>query len=150
MMKKTGLAIIGMMIILLASCASTGGGAGGVSLAEAIEQSAGKIAADLPAGSRVAFAAWESPNLGLSDYIMEEMTGALVDRGMEVADRQNLEYVYKELNFQMTGEVSDASTVSIGKSLGATMVITGQLTELGGPYRYRASAIKRSKYPLTG
>jgi tetratricopeptide (TPR) repeat protein len=113
----------------------------GLSLAEAIEQSAEKIAADLPDGSRVAFAAWESPNLGLSDYIMEELTGALVDRGMEVADRQNLEYVYRELNFQMSGEVSDESARSIGKFLGADLVITGQLTELGGPYRYRANAI---------
>jgi tetratricopeptide (TPR) repeat protein len=113
----------------------------GLSLAEAIEQSAENIAADLPTGSRVAFAAWKSPNPGLSDYIMEELTGALVDRGMEVADRQNLEYVYRELNLQMSGDVSDESAVSIGKFLGATMVVTGQLTELGGPYRYRASTV---------
>jgi tetratricopeptide (TPR) repeat protein len=113
----------------------------GLSLAEAIEQSAEKIAADLPAGSRVAIVAWESPSLGLSDYIMEELTGALVDRGMEVADRQNLEYVYRELKLQMSGEVSDESARSIGKFLGAGLVITGQFTELGGPYRYRASAI---------
>jgi tetratricopeptide (TPR) repeat protein len=72
---------------------------------------------------------------------MEELTGALVDRGMEVADRQNLEYVYRELDLQMSGDVSDESAVSIGKFLGATMVVTGQLTELGGPYRYRASTV---------
>jgi tetratricopeptide (TPR) repeat protein len=113
----------------------------GVSLGEAIEQSAEKIAAELPAGSRVAIVAWESPSIGLSDYIMEELTGALVDRRLEVADRQNLEYVYRELNFQMDGEVSDESARSIGKFLGADLVITGQLTELGGPYRFRANAI---------
>jgi hypothetical protein len=60
---------------------------------------------------------------------MEELTGALVDRGMEVADRQNLEFVYKELNFQMSGEVSDEEVVSIGKFLGADMVITGSLRD---------------------
>jgi tetratricopeptide (TPR) repeat protein len=113
----------------------------GLSLLEAIEQSAEKIAADLPAGSRVAFAAWESPSLGLSDYIMEELTGALVERGMEVADRQNLEYVYKELNLHMSGAVNDASARSIGKFLGADLVITGQFTDLGGPWRYRANTI---------
>ena len=143
---------------VLASCAGTGGPPAasapvtrtveepvyegeGVSLAEAVEQSAEKIAAELPAGSRVAIVAWESPGAGLSDYLMEELTGALVDRRMEVADRQNLEYVYRELDFQMSGEVSDESARSIGKFLGADLVITGQLTELGGPYRYRASAI---------
>ena len=120
-----------IVLRVLASCASTGGSSYegvGISLAEAIEQSAEKIAGDLPAGSRVAIVAWESPSAGLSDYIMEELTGALVDRDMEVADRQNLEYVYRELDLQMSGDVSDESARSIGKFLGADMVITGQLT----------------------
>jgi tetratricopeptide (TPR) repeat protein len=89
----------------------------------------------------VAIVAWESPGAGLSDYIMEELSGALFDRAIEVADRQNLEYAYRELNLQMSGNVSEESARSIGKFLGADLVITGQLTELGGPYRYRASAI---------
>jgi tetratricopeptide (TPR) repeat protein len=139
-MKKAFLTFVGVLTVFFASCATTGSG-DGVSLAEAVEQSAEKITADLPAGSRVAIVAWESPSAGLSDYIMEELTGALVDRGMEVADRQTLEYVYNELDLQMSGEVSDESARSIGKFLGADLVITGQLTELGGPYRYRANAI---------
>jgi tetratricopeptide (TPR) repeat protein len=152
-----------LILLALASCATSGGSGAapapyqgaqtippdnnivyegdGVSLNEAIEQSAEKITADLPDGSRVAIVAWESPSAGLSDYIMEELTGALVDRDLEVADRQNLEYVYKELQLQMSGEVSEESAKSIGKFLGADLVIMGQLTELGGPYRYRASAI---------
>jgi tetratricopeptide (TPR) repeat protein len=160
-MKQSGNKLFGILAFLLAvlaSCASTGGSAvpatpanradnepifegDGVSLAEAIEQSGEKIVADLPKGSRVAIVAWESPSNGLSDYIMEELTGALVDRRMEVADRQNLEYVYRELKLQMSGAVSDESARSIGKFLGADLVITGQFTELGGPYRYRANAI---------
>jgi hypothetical protein len=60
----------------------------------------------------VAIVAWESPSAGLSDYLMEELTGALVDRDMEVADRQNLEYVYQELKFQMSGELSDENARS--------------------------------------
>jgi tetratricopeptide (TPR) repeat protein len=133
------LPLVAIALAVFLSCATTG--VSGVSLAEAIEQSAEKIAADLPAGNRVAIVAWESSSIGLSDYIMEELTGALVDRSMEVADRQNLEYVYRELNFQMSGDVSDESARSIGKFLGVDLVITGQLTELGGPYRYRANAI---------
>jgi tetratricopeptide (TPR) repeat protein len=135
------LAFIGVLAMIFAACATMGGGGEGLSLAEAIEQSAEKIAADLPAGSRVAIVAWESPSAGLSDYLMEELTGALVDRRLEVADRQNLEYVYRELDFQMSGDVSDESARSIGKFLGADLVITGQLTELGGPYRCRTNAI---------
>jgi hypothetical protein len=45
---------------------------------------------------------------------------------MEVADRQTLGYVYKELNFQMSGDVSDKSARSIGKFLGADLVIRSE------------------------
>jgi predicted small secreted protein len=135
-----GLAFAGVLAVFLASCATSGGSGDDVSLMEAIEQSVEKITADLPDGSRVAIVAWESPSAGLSDYIMEELSGALVDRDMEVADRQNLEYVYRELH-QMSGDVSDYSARSIGKFLGADLVITGQLTKLDCPYHYRASAI---------
>jgi tetratricopeptide (TPR) repeat protein len=132
---------------LFAACASSGGANSGdrLSLLEAIEQSAEKIADELPKGSRVAIVAFESENENLSDFIMEEITGALFDRGMEVADRQNLEYVYRELGFQMTGDVSDETAQSVGKFLGAQMVITGQLQSLGGTYRYRASAVHVEK-----
>jgi tetratricopeptide (TPR) repeat protein len=108
---------------------------------DAIEQRGEKITGELPKGSRVAIVAFESVSDNLSDYIMEELTGALFDRGIEVADRQNLEYVYKELNLQMGGDVSDESAKSIGKFLAADMVITGQLLDLDGMYRYRTSAI---------
>jgi tetratricopeptide (TPR) repeat protein len=142
--------VIILTAVLLASyvstgCASTGGGGEGLSLLEAVEQSAEKIASELPKGSRVAIVAFDSENDNLSDFIMEEITGALFDRGIEVADRQNLEYVKKELGFQMSGEVSDETAQSIGKFLGAQLVITGQLKSIGGSYRYLASAIHVEK-----
>jgi len=131
---------LAVFFLLFTACASTGSGTG-LSLMEAIEQTAEKIAAELPKGSRVAIVAFESSNANISDYIMEELTGALFDRGIEVADRQNLGYVYKELDLQMSGNVSDDSVKSIGKFLGADMVITGQLLNISGTYRYRTSAI---------
>jgi len=127
-------------VLLFIACASTGSGTG-LSLMDAIEQTAEKIAAELPKRSRVAIAAFESSNVNLSDYLMEELTGALIDRGIEVADRQNLEYVYKELNLQMSGDVSDESAKSIGKFLGASTVIIGQLIDISSVYRYRTSAV---------
>jgi tetratricopeptide (TPR) repeat protein len=126
------------------SCVTTGKG-DGLSLLEAIEQSAEKIAEELPPSSRVAIVAFESENNNLSDFIMEELTGFLVNLGIEVADRQNLEYVYKELDFQMSGNVSDETAQSIGKFLGAQFVITGQLTNIGGSYRYSTNVIHVEK-----
>ena len=112
-----------------------------LSLMAAIEESGKQIAAQLPPKSRVAIVAFKSLNDALSDFIMEELTGALFDRGIEVADRQNLSYVFQELNFQMSGDMSDETAMSIGKFLGANMVIIGQLVYIGSDYRYQTSAI---------
>ena len=139
--------VAAMAALLCAAALSYAGGApdsktGGLSLRDAIEQSAERIAEQLPAKSRVAVVAFESQSGKLSDYIMEELAAALFDRNIEVADRQNLEYIYKELNFQMSGDVSDETAQSIGKFLGAELVITGQLRHLGDTYRFMAAAIR--------
>jgi len=126
------------VLALLLLCA---GAVSGLSLTDAIEQSAKDIAGKIPPKGRVAIVAFESPNDNLSDYIMEELTGALFDQGIEIADRRNMDYVFKELHFQMSGEVSEKDAQSIGKFLAAQLVITGQLISQGGPYRYRISAI---------
>jgi hypothetical protein len=74
--------------------------------------------------------------------MMDELAGSLAAGGnLEVVDRENLERVRKELNFQASGEVSDETAASIGKFLGARSVITGQLVKAGGRYRFRLSGI---------
>ena len=60
---------------------------------------------------------------------------------MEVADRQNLGLVSRELDFQMTGAVSDETAMSVGRFLGAQIVVTGQLLKLGTVRRLSANAI---------
>jgi tetratricopeptide (TPR) repeat protein len=129
-----------LLCAALVSCATTESG-DAISLDEAIEQSAAEIAAELPEGTRVAIVGFSSEHESLSEYIMDELTGALVDGGLEVADRRNLAFVYKELNFQMSGDVSEESAVSIGKFLGASHVIFGQLINAGGSRRYRLSGV---------
>jgi tetratricopeptide (TPR) repeat protein len=126
--------------LALGGCATTKPG-DGVSLEEAIEQSAADVAAKLPTGSRVAIVAFDAEHENISNYIMDELTGAFVDGSLEVADRRNLAFVYKELNFQISGDVSDETAVSIGKFLGAKYVIIGQLIKAGSRYRYRVSGI---------
>lgn len=129
--------------IVFFSCATTSRitGIDGLSLDEAIEQSAFKVIEELPSGARVAIVAFSSEHNSLSNYIMDELTGVLIDRGLEVADRRNLVHIYRELNFQMSGDVSDETAASIGKFMGARYVITGQFIKAGGRYRYRLSGI---------
>jgi tetratricopeptide (TPR) repeat protein len=64
-----------------------------------------------------------------------------VNGGLEVADHRNLEYVCRELNFQMSGDVSNETALSIGKFLAAQHVITGQFVKAGGSHRFRLSGI---------
>jgi tetratricopeptide (TPR) repeat protein len=89
----------------------------------------------------VAIVGFESENENLSAYLMEELTGALVNAGIEVADRNNLPYVYERLYLQDSEALSDQSAQAIGKFVAAQRVITGQLINMGDRYQYRVNAI---------
>lgn len=142
-MRKIFLNILTVTVIFsVCSCISTKDAAeDGLSLLDAIEQTAEKIAAEIPFGTRVAVVAYESENDKVSDFIMDEFTGALRDQKLEVADRRALEYVIREQNFQMSGNVSDETSVSVGKFVGAQMIIIGQFRYLGDQYRITTNAI---------
>ncbi|MDR1074014.1 MAG: hypothetical protein LBL45_10130 [Treponema sp.] len=56
-------------------------------------------------------------------------------------ERSKLELLRNEVDFQMSGEVDDESMVSLGKFLGAHVIVTGRLTDMGGAYRCRFNAI---------
>jgi TolB-like protein len=130
-----------IVFLSLPSCASTGSG-NGLSLQDAVRESSQTLAQVLPDGSRVAIVSFESENDGLSGFIMEELTSAIMGQGIEVADRANMELAFRELDFSMTGYVSDETALSIGRMLGAQFVITGQLTDLGANRRLTVNAME--------
>ncbi|MDR2803519.1 MAG: hypothetical protein LBB22_04435, partial [Treponema sp.] len=79
---KKNVSIIGAVITAaFLSCATAGGGdsADIPSLDEAIEQSAAELVAELPKGTRVAIVGFSSEHENLSEYIMDELSGVLVD-----------------------------------------------------------------------
>jgi TolB-like protein len=141
MKKHVSIVAAAIVLAALTACATTGGGGEGLSLEEGIERSAAEIAAELPAGTIVAVVGFSSEQQNLSLYIADELSGALVEAGLTLADRRNLDYVYEELKFQMTGDVSDETAVSIGQFVGARYVITGQLVNAGNAYRLRLAGI---------
>jgi tetratricopeptide (TPR) repeat protein len=132
--------LIMTLAAILFSCATTGN-TSSVSLGEAIEQSAEKITSELPRGSIIAVVAFETNNSSLANYIIGELNGALFDRGIIVVSRQSLEFIERELKFQMSGVVSDETAQSIGKFFGAEFIIVGELRDVGGSYRYRTDTI---------
>jgi WD40 repeat protein len=109
-----------------------------MSLDGAAEAGALEIESVLPNGSKVAVLYFSSPSEAFSNYVIEELMGYLVrDRKVVVVDRNSLDIIRREQNFQLSGEVDDHSAQAIGKMLGAQSVVAGSLVDLGGTYRFR-------------
>ena len=106
-----------------------------VTLDEAVEKAAADISSKLPKGTKVAVVGFPSETTQVSDYLMDELTFALVGRGLVVVDRAQLEAARKELAFQETGEI-DQKTAQSKKWLGAECEIEGQFIFTGEAYRF--------------
>jgi formylglycine-generating enzyme required for sulfatase activity/TolB-like protein len=129
-------------LLILAPACKTTGTAGGISLDQAIQIAADEINASHAEGLSVAVINFTSPSLRLSDYVIEELIGALVNtRKLVIVDRSNLELIRQEMDFQLSGEVSDESARAIGKKLGAQTIVIGSLLDLGREYRFRTYAL---------
>jgi TolB-like protein len=114
-----------------------------VSLDDGIQQSAVEIEGRLTSGSKIVVLNFTSPSVRLADYVIDELTGFIVNRGkLVVVDRQNLALIQQEMNFQLSGEVSDDSAQEIGRKLGAQSIISGSIEDLGQYYRLRFRVIE--------
>jgi len=111
-------------------------------LDEAITRAVITIEEELPQRASLLLLNIVSPSTAFSNYVLNELTDRLViNRKLAVVDRQNLNAIRQEMNFQYSGEVSDESMVSIGRMLGAHYIVTGTLDERGVNYRLRIRII---------
>ena len=123
-MKKTVLFIV---------CLLAATGLFAVDINEALDTAAKQFSSSLKAGTTVAIVGIASDTEAMSEYLLDEMTIRIVqNRKLTVADRANLEAIKKEMNFQLSGEVSDATMKEIGAMVGADVVIHGNLKKAGG------------------
>ena len=107
-----------------------------------IERSAKAIEDILPQGTKVAVLNFVSTSETFSDYVIEELSGKLVnDRKITIVDRRDLALINQEMNLQLSGNVSDESAQAIGRMLGAQSIISGTLTNMGTFYRFRIRVI---------
>ena len=114
------------------------------SIEQAISYSAENISNNLSENTAVAIINIDSPISALSYYVMEELSHLLIqNKKLIVLDRSSiLNIVRDELDFQMSGEVSDESAKSIGKFIGAHSIITGTIyQETNNTYRLRIICI---------
>jgi TolB-like protein len=134
------------LVAILCTCASGGNtstqSSGAVDLDTAIQQASGEINNTLPSGTKVALLNFGSESDVFSNYVLEEMSIELVKgRKLIVVDRREIDLIRGEMNFQMSGEVSDESAQEIGKMLGAQTIVSGSLVNMGESYRFRTKAI---------
>jgi ABC-type glycerol-3-phosphate transport system substrate-binding protein len=93
-------------------------------------------------GQKIAVLNFSSPTEQFSAYVLEELSTRLVNgKKLVVVDRRELDLIRQEENFQMSGEVSDESAQSIGKKLGAQLIVSGSLSSMGHLYRFRIRAL---------
>jgi len=108
----------------------------GITLDQAMKEAAEEIDGRFQANSKIALVNFNSPSDQLSVYVFEELTSNLVgSRHLEVIDRQEVDLRRRELNFQMSGEVSDDSMQALGRTLGAQYIVSGSFTSIGNIYR---------------
>jgi TolB-like protein len=108
----------------------------------AITRSFGVLSQDLPAGARVAVVNIVSGDGEEGAALTDEVTLAFVRaRRFTVIERKDIDTALREQNFQLSGNVDDDSAVSIGKFLGATVVITGSVNGAGARKRLVLKAL---------
>jgi TolB-like protein len=113
-----------------------------MTLNEVIIRSARGVEEALPQGTMIAVLNFASPSPAFSEYVIEELTGELVNgRKLTIVDRSSLSLIREEMNLQMSGDVSDESAQAIGKMLGAQSIVSGNLTNMGTFQRFRVRVI---------
>jgi TolB-like protein len=99
----------------------------------AIRKAAEGLIAILPAGSRVSLLniSKSESEKSLTDIVIRDITASLVDRNITVLERENLNLIRAEQEYQASGAVSDDSYVSIGHMLGVETIVTFSITGSG-------------------
>ena len=83
----------------------------------------------LPAESRLWVHNNATANRNLANDVVDNMISGFLSCGIAVVERQMIDMVLKEQNFQMEGNVSDNDYVSIGHLAGANIIV---ITDIAG------------------
>jgi len=141
-MKKTIIALI-VMMMCIAGCGSSPKASGSDDLDATIREASDYLNGNLPAKSKIVILNVQSDSAALSNYIIDELiANAVNDRNFEVVDRQQLDLIRAEQNFQYSGEVDDNDALSIGKFFGAQVIVSGRVSQVGDRYRFTIRALE--------
>jgi hypothetical protein len=106
-----------------------------------LERAADTLINKIPPKSKIAIVYVTARDPELSEFIFGELEFIMVGKGYTLIDRSELDRIRQEQKLQMSGEVDDNQAVSIGKFVGADVIITGAVTGSGDLRRLRLRAL---------
>jgi formylglycine-generating enzyme required for sulfatase activity len=153
MEQRTFLKTLCGIMLALAIAACTGGPAASANkpavstasadqLDVAIRETSDYLNKQLPKGNKLVILNIQSEYPALSEYIIDELIANTVnDRVFLVVDRQQLDTIRAELDFQYSGEVDDDTMQALGRMAGAQIIVSGAVSKIGDLYRLRVRAL---------
>jgi len=122
----------------------------GTGVEGALARAAKDVFKNVPARSRIAIVYITAQDRSQTDYIAGELEVIWVNEGYIIIDRSQLDRIRREQNFQMSGEVDDNTAVSIGKIIGANIIVTGRVDGEGNLRRLRLRALNTQTAQVVG
>ena len=116
----------------------------------ALERAAEQTMQNVPRRSRIAIVYITALDRSTTDYITGELEFIWVNAGYIITDRSQLDRLRQEQNFQLSGEIDDATAVSIGKFAGADIIVTGRVDGEGNLQRLRLRALDTQTAQVVG
>ena len=101
---------------------------------KAIESVVKALTSALPEGENITIMKSQTTQQAMLDRIVDRLTDAVIQSGqLKVIDRSNQALIAAEQQFQLSGNVSDESAISIGRQLGIKYIvlcwISGEMSE---------------------
>jgi len=103
-----------------------------LTLDDAINDYAMGLATSIQKNSAVAVIAFETDSVDLMVYFIDTMVDKLFEKGVRsIVERRRLDVLQQELDYSLSGNVSDKTAVSVGQMVGANTVIYGSFRRMG-------------------
>jgi len=117
---------------------------------EALARAAQVVLEKVAIRSKIAIVYITSPDRSITDYISGELEYIWVKEGYVITDRSQLDSLRQEQSLHLSGEIDDATAVSIGKFAGADIIVTGRVDGEGDLQRLRLRALDTQTAQVVG
>jgi hypothetical protein len=129
------------------------GGGGNAAILSGVEGALARASEELSekftAQSRIAIVI-TAEDRSQTDFIAGELEHLLRRQGFVIIDRSDLDKIRAKQQFGLSGEVDDATAVSIGKIAGANIIVTGRVDGEGNLRRLRLRALDTTTGQVVG